>query len=78
MSHRVILFIMCCFFFFFFLAGTEILTGRVRVLFSSLAICVGFAIGYMLLPLFAYLLREWKFLLLAIFLSGLMNLLLWW
>ncbi|XP_029704470.1 solute carrier family 22 member 5-like isoform X1 [Takifugu rubripes] len=61
-----------------FVLGTEILTGRVRVLFSSMAMCVGFAIGYMLLPLFAYLLREWKFLLFAIFLSGLMYLPLWW
>lgn len=60
------------------LAGTEILTGRIRVLFSSMAMCVGFAIGYMILPLLAYLLREWKFLLFAIFLSGLMYIPLWW
>lgn len=75
MSHRPF-YLLCVF--LFFLAGTEILTGRVRVLFSSMAMCVGFAIGYMLLPLFAYLLREWKFLLFAIFLSGLMYLPLWW
>uniref|UniRef100_H3D9T3 Major facilitator superfamily (MFS) profile domain-containing protein n=1 Tax=Tetraodon nigroviridis TaxID=99883 RepID=H3D9T3_TETNG len=60
------------------LAGTEILTGKVRVLFSSMAVCVAFAIGYMLLPLFAYLLREWKLLLLSVFLPGLMYIPLWW
>lgn len=77
MSHGPFDFL-CVFYGCFFLAGTEILTGRVRVLFSSMAMCVGFAIGYMLLPLLAYLLREWKFLLFAIFLSGLIYLPLWW
>ncbi|CAG06337.1 unnamed protein product [Tetraodon nigroviridis] len=61
-----------------FVLGTEILTGKVRVLFSSMAVCVAFAIGYMLLPLFAYLLREWKLLLLSVFLPGLMYIPLWW
>uniref|UniRef100_A0A3Q3AJA7 Major facilitator superfamily (MFS) profile domain-containing protein n=1 Tax=Kryptolebias marmoratus TaxID=37003 RepID=A0A3Q3AJA7_KRYMA len=46
--------------------GAEVLTGNVRVLYSSMGICLSFAIGYMLLPLVAYFLRDWKSLLLAL------------
>ena len=59
-------------------AGTEILTGNVRVMFSSLGVSLGFAVGYMTLPLLAYFLRDWKSLLLAISLPGLLYLPLWW
>uniref|UniRef100_A0A3Q3AJ88 Major facilitator superfamily (MFS) profile domain-containing protein n=1 Tax=Kryptolebias marmoratus TaxID=37003 RepID=A0A3Q3AJ88_KRYMA len=48
--------------------GAEVLTGNVRVLYSSMGICLSFAIGYMLLPLVAYFLRDWKSLLLALLL----------
>ncbi|XP_031729914.1 solute carrier family 22 member 5-like isoform X2 [Anarrhichthys ocellatus] len=61
-----------------FVLGNEILTGHVRVLFSSLGVCLGYAIGYMMLPLFAYFLRDWKSLLLAISLPGLLYIPLWW
>lgn len=61
-----------------YFAGTEVLSGRVRVLFSSFGVCVSFSIGYMLLPLFAYFLRDWKHLLVAISLPGLIDLPLWW
>ncbi|XP_045895960.1 solute carrier family 22 member 5-like isoform X1 [Micropterus dolomieu] len=61
-----------------FVLGTEILTGDVRVLFSSMGVCLGFAFGYMMLPLFAYFLRDWKSLLLALSVPGLLYLPLWW
>lgn len=67
------IYVISCYF-----AGTEVLTGRVRVLFSSLGVCLSFTVGYMLLPLFAYFIRDWKYLLVAISLPGLMELPLWW
>ncbi|XP_056264221.1 organic cation/carnitine transporter 2-like [Pseudoliparis swirei] len=61
-----------------FVLGNEILTGNVRVLFSSLGVCLGYAFGYMMLPLLAYFFRGWKSLLLAISLPGLLYIPLWW
>ncbi|XP_077402589.1 organic cation/carnitine transporter 2-like isoform X3 [Vanacampus margaritifer] len=58
--------------------GTEILTGNARVIYSSMGVCLGFAFGYMTLPLFAYFFRSWKTLLLAIGLPGLFYIPLWW
>ncbi|XP_061596477.1 organic cation/carnitine transporter 2-like [Cololabis saira] len=57
--------------------GVELMSGRVQVLFSSLGLCLGYAFGYMLLPLFAYFLRDWKHLLLVLSMSGLVFLPLW-
>lgn len=61
-----------------FILGAEILTHKVRVIFSSLGVCLSFSAGYMLLPLIAYFLRDWKSLLLAICLFSLLYLPLWW
>ncbi|XP_070772930.1 organic cation/carnitine transporter 2-like [Enoplosus armatus] len=58
--------------------GAETLTGKVRVLYSSMGTCLGFAAGYMMLPLMAYLLRDWKSLLLALSVPGLAYIPLWW
>ncbi|XP_059207127.1 solute carrier family 22 member 4-like [Centropristis striata] len=58
--------------------GAEILTGDVRVLYSSMGTCLGFALGYMMLPLFAYFIRSWRYLLLALSLPGLAYIPLWW
>ncbi|KFV48935.1 Solute carrier family 22 member 4, partial [Tyto alba] len=43
-----------------FILGTEILGKSVRIIFSTLGVCIFFAIGYMLLPLFAYFIRDWR------------------
>ncbi|XP_057677085.1 solute carrier family 22 member 4-like isoform X4 [Corythoichthys intestinalis] len=61
-----------------YVLGTEILTGSARVVYTSTGVCLGFALGYMTLPLFAYYLRSWKTLLLAIGLPGLFFVPLWW
>ncbi|KAM7398320.1 hypothetical protein PAMA_006299 [Pampus argenteus] len=61
-----------------FVLGTEILSGNVRVLFSSLGVCLCFTIGYMMLPLFAYFIRDWKSLVLTISLPGLLYIPFWW
>ncbi|CAJ1063488.1 solute carrier family 22 member 4-like isoform X1 [Xyrichtys novacula] len=58
--------------------GAEIFTGNVRILYSSLGTCLGFAIGYMLLPLFAYFLRDWKSLLVAMSVPCLAYIPFWW
>ncbi|KAL4659724.1 solute carrier family 22 member 5-like [Arapaima gigas] len=61
-----------------FVLGSEILTGSVRVLYSSLGVCLFFAFGYMMLPLFAFFIRDWKMLLVALSVPGLVYIPLWW
>uniref|UniRef100_G1SJV5 Solute carrier family 22 (organic cation/zwitterion transporter), member 4 n=1 Tax=Oryctolagus cuniculus TaxID=9986 RepID=G1SJV5_RABIT len=61
-----------------FILGTEILGKSVRILFSTLGVCTFFAVGYMLLPLFAYFIRDWRMLLLALTVPGVLCVPLWW
>ncbi|XP_020846799.1 solute carrier family 22 member 4 [Phascolarctos cinereus] len=61
-----------------FILGTEILGKSVRIIFSTLGVCTFFAIGYMLLPLFAYFIRDWRMLLLALTMPGVLCVPLWW
>uniref|UniRef100_A0A8C5GGB9 Solute carrier family 22 member 5-like n=1 Tax=Gouania willdenowi TaxID=441366 RepID=A0A8C5GGB9_GOUWI len=61
-----------------FVLGCEILNGKVRVLYSSLGISFGYSIGYMLLPLFAYFLRDWKSLQVGLALPVLFYIPMWW
>uniref|UniRef100_A0A3Q2Y353 Solute carrier family 22 member 4-like n=1 Tax=Hippocampus comes TaxID=109280 RepID=A0A3Q2Y353_HIPCM len=56
----------------------EILTGNARVVYSSTGVCLGFTLGYMMLPLFAYFIRTWEMLLVAIGVPGLICIPLWW
>ncbi|KAE8614501.1 hypothetical protein XENTR_v10008191 [Xenopus tropicalis] len=61
-----------------FILGAEILDKSVRIIFSTLGVCIFYAIGYMLLPLFAYFIRDWRTLLLALTIPGLFCIPLWW
>ncbi|KAJ0003894.1 hypothetical protein NQD34_010108 [Periophthalmus magnuspinnatus] len=56
----------------------EVLSPRVRTAFSTAGVCLFFAAGYMLLPLFAFFLRDWKNLLLGLTLPSLALVPLWW
>ncbi|XP_010411414.2 solute carrier family 22 member 5-like [Corvus cornix cornix] len=61
-----------------FVLGTEILGKSIRVLFCTLGVCIFYSFGYMLLPLFAFFIRDWRMLLLALTLPGLLCIPLWW
>ncbi|XP_075065947.1 organic cation/carnitine transporter 2-like [Mixophyes fleayi] len=61
-----------------FILGAEILGKSVRIIFSTLGVCIFYAVGYMLLPLFAYFIRDWRMLLLALTAPGLFCIPLWW
>ncbi|GAB1296069.1 Solute carrier family 22 member 21 [Apodemus speciosus] len=61
-----------------FVLGTEILSKSVRIIFATLGVCIFFAFGFMVLPLFAYFIRDWRKLQLAITLPGVLCGALWW
>ncbi|XP_073507308.1 solute carrier family 22 member 4-like [Phyllobates terribilis] len=61
-----------------FILGSEILGKSARIIFSTLGICIFFAIGYMILPLFAFFIRDWRTLLMALTIPGLLCVPLWW
>ncbi|KAL1780233.1 solute carrier family 22 member 5, partial [Sigmodon hispidus] len=61
-----------------FVLGTEILSKSIRIIFSTLGVCIFYAFGFMVLPLFAYFIRDWRMLLLAINVPGVLCGALWW
>uniref|UniRef100_UPI00398F1D4D organic cation/carnitine transporter 2-like n=1 Tax=Pristiophorus japonicus TaxID=55135 RepID=UPI00398F1D4D len=61
-----------------FVLGSEVLGKSVRVIYSTLGVCISYAIGYMFLPLIAYFIRSWRMLLLTLSLPGLLYIPLWW
>ncbi|XP_066502608.1 organic cation/carnitine transporter 2 [Hoplias malabaricus] len=61
-----------------FVLGMEILSRPVRIVFSTVGVCIFFSIGYMILPLVAYFIRDWRMLLLALTLPGFLYIPLWW
>ncbi|XP_040261066.1 solute carrier family 22 member 5-like [Bufo bufo] len=61
-----------------FILGAEILGKSVRIIFSTLGVCIFYAFGYMLLPLIAYFIRDWRSLLMALAAPGLFCIPLWW
>lgn len=61
-----------------FVLGAEILSPRVRTVFSTGGVCTFFGVGYMLLPLAAYFIRDWRMLLLCLSLPGFLYVPFWW
>ncbi|KAI1883554.1 hypothetical protein AGOR_G00232780 [Albula goreensis] len=61
-----------------FILGSELLSKSIRIPFGSLGIPMFYALGYICLPLFAYLIRGWRMLLVASSLPGFLYIPLWW
>ncbi|XP_040907432.1 solute carrier family 22 member 5-like [Toxotes jaculatrix] len=61
-----------------FVLGTEILGPRVRTIFSTAGVSLFFGVGYMLLPLLAFFIRDWRMLLLGLTVPSFLCLPLWW
>lgn len=61
-----------------FVLGTEILSKSIRIIFATLGVCIFYAFGFMVLPLFAYFIRDWRMLLLALTVPGVLCAALWW
>ncbi|XP_042192874.1 solute carrier family 22 member 5 isoform X2 [Callorhinchus milii] len=61
-----------------FVLGTELLGKSMRLAFGTVGIPMFFSVGYIFLPLFAYFIRDWRTLLLAMSLPGFLYVPLWW
>ncbi|XP_028815465.1 solute carrier family 22 member 4-like isoform X2 [Denticeps clupeoides] len=61
-----------------FVLGSELLGSSSRVSFSTLGMCVFYALGYASLPFCAYFTRSWRILLTVLSLPGLLYIPLWW
>uniref|UniRef100_A0A8D2ZZ72 Major facilitator superfamily (MFS) profile domain-containing protein n=1 Tax=Scophthalmus maximus TaxID=52904 RepID=A0A8D2ZZ72_SCOMX len=61
-----------------FVLGTEILGPRVRTIFSTMGVNLFFCAGYLMLPLMAFFIREWRMLVLGLNLTGFLCVPLWW
>ncbi|KAM7374639.1 hypothetical protein PAMP_007285 [Pampus punctatissimus] len=61
-----------------FVLGSELLGPRVRIVYSTAGVSLFFGLGYMLLPLFAFFIRDWRMLLLGLTLPGFLYVPFWW
>ncbi|KAL1250954.1 hypothetical protein QQF64_018750 [Cirrhinus molitorella] len=61
-----------------YVLGMETLSPSIRDLFSTLGVCLFFSFGYMMLPLAAFFLRDWRMLLVALNIPGFFYIPLWW
>ncbi|XP_043561305.1 solute carrier family 22 member 5-like isoform X1 [Chiloscyllium plagiosum] len=61
-----------------FVLGTELLRKSERIAYTALGVCIFYAFGYMLLPLCAYYIRDWRMLLLTLTLPEILYVPLWW
>ncbi|KAG5843311.1 solute carrier family 22 member 5-like [Anguilla anguilla] len=60
-----------------FVLGAEILSPRIRLIYSTVAVCFFFVLGYMMLPLTAFFIRDWRMLLIAVNVPGVFFFPLW-
>ncbi|XP_010896799.2 solute carrier family 22 member 5 isoform X2 [Esox lucius] len=58
--------------------GSELLIKNVRVNFALLGVPISYALGYTALPIFAWFIRSWRILLIALSLPGFLYIPLWW
>ncbi|XP_070830884.1 organic cation/carnitine transporter 2-like [Chaetodon trifascialis] len=58
--------------------GSEMLSPSARVNFTVFGQCLGYGIGYALLPLLAYFIRGWRMLLVASAIPSILNISMWW
>uniref|UniRef100_A0A8C7P2V3 Major facilitator superfamily (MFS) profile domain-containing protein n=1 Tax=Oncorhynchus mykiss TaxID=8022 RepID=A0A8C7P2V3_ONCMY len=61
-----------------FILGSELLIRNVRINFASLGVSMCYAIGYTALPMFAWFIRSWRILLIALSIPGFLYIPLWW
>ncbi|XP_076142584.1 organic cation/carnitine transporter 2-like [Alosa pseudoharengus] len=61
-----------------FILGTELLSKSARMSFGILGVCSCYAAGYAILPVFAYFIRSWRMLQLALSMVGFLYIPLWW
>ncbi|XP_012734891.2 solute carrier family 22 member 4 [Fundulus heteroclitus] len=61
-----------------FVLGTEVLGFHIRTIFSTAGMTLFFGAGYMLLPLFAFYITDWRMLLLALMIPSWLCLPFWW
>ncbi|KAK5620839.1 hypothetical protein CRENBAI_018017 [Crenichthys baileyi] len=61
-----------------FVLGMEVLGLHIRTIFSTAGMSLFFGAGYMLLPLLAFFVNDWRMLLLALMLPSCLCLPLWW
>ncbi|KAJ8285166.1 hypothetical protein GJAV_G00023060 [Gymnothorax javanicus] len=61
-----------------FVLGAEILSPKARIIYSTVGVGTFFSLGYMLNPLLAFFIRDWRTLLAAIIVPGIFYIPLWW
>ncbi|XP_076147936.1 solute carrier family 22 member 4-like [Alosa pseudoharengus] len=61
-----------------FILGCELLSKSPRISFATLGVSLAYAFGYSILPLFAYFIRDWRMLLLALSAPGFLYIPMWW